>query len=261
MNPAATQQAREEMVIQMAHLYRLDRFADAVRFHLYRHTYFAPSENEVGAAFERLIARRSADPHALHSQLEELSALQSLLTDPVDRAVFSRMVFPHAHKAQKLELMALGTDTRARVIVRSEIADDSGSRYVVREPLTAVELGNLYRLILETDYPMHIGDRDRQLVIADGEERIVGGLCYRWQEGGVASVDGIVVAPALTNQGLGGGLLEDFCVRMGAEGAGLVRTNFFLGGLFSKHGFQVNQRWGGLVRLLAEDADTGRIAE
>jgi hypothetical protein len=42
---------------------------------------------------------------------------------------------------------------------------------------------------------------------------------------------------------------------MAAEGARLVRTNFFLGGLFTKHGFQVNQRWGGLVRLLGEDAD------
>jgi len=255
MNPDATQQAREEMAIQMAHLYRLDRFPDGVRFHLYRHTYFAPAGEEVGAAFERLIARQSSDPRALNSQLEELSSLQSLLTDPVDRAVFSRMVFPHARGAQKLELMELEGDEPARVIVRSEIADDSGSRYVVREPLTAMELGILYRLILETDYPMHIGDLDRQLVIADEEERIVGGLCYRWQEGGVASVDGIVVASALTNQGLGGRLLEDFCVRMAAEGARLVRTNFFLGGLFTKHGFQVNQRWGGLVRLLGAEAD------
>lgn len=255
MNPAATQLAREEMVVQMIHLYRLDRFPDAVRFHLYRRTYFADSGEEVSGAFERLIARRTADPHALNSQLEELSALQSLLTDAGDRAVFSRMIFPHAHRAQKLELLSIGPDERARVIVRSEIADQSGSRYLVREPLTAVELGNLYRLILETDYPMHIRDRDRQFVIVDREERIVGGLCYRWQEGGVAFVDGIVVAPPLTNQGLGGRLLEDFCVRMAAEGARLVRTNYFLGGLFAKHGFQVNQRWGGLVRFLAEGLD------
>jgi GNAT superfamily N-acetyltransferase len=160
------------------------------------------------------------------------------------------MVFPHAHPAQKLEILSVGRDEGPRLIVRSEIADDSGSRYVVREPLTTQELGTLYRLILETDYTMHMSDRDRHLVIADEEERIVGGLCYRWQEGNVAFVDGIVVAPALTNQGLGGRLLEDFCVRAEAGGARLVRTNFFLGGLFSKHGFQVNQRWGGLVRFL-----------
>jgi hypothetical protein len=36
-----------------------------------------------------------------------------------------------------------------------------------------------------------------------------------------------------------------------------VKTNFFLGQLFSKHGFEVNQRWGGLVRFLAEpEAET-----
>jgi len=37
---------------------------------------------------------------------------------------------------------------------------------------------------------------------------------------------------------------------MAAQGARCVKTNFFLGRLFSKHGFQVNQRWGGLVRFL-----------
>jgi hypothetical protein len=37
---------------------------------------------------------------------------------------------------------------------------------------------------------------------------------------------------------------------MAAEGARLLRTNFFLGGLFTKHGFEVNARWGGLVREL-----------
>jgi hypothetical protein len=39
-------------------------------------------------------------------------------------------------------------------------------------------------------------------------------------------------------------------VRMGAQGARLVRTNFFLGALFRKHGFDVSQRWGGLVRYV-----------
>jgi hypothetical protein len=32
-----------------------------------------------------------------------------------------------------------------------------------------------------------------------------------------------------------------------------VKTSFFLAGLFTKHGFQVNQRWGGLVRFMAPD--------
>jgi long-subunit acyl-CoA synthetase (AMP-forming) len=253
MNPAASPEAREEAVVQMIHLYRMDRFEEAFRYHVYEKTYFARSGEAVAEAFRRLIERRLKEGAELAGHLEELSHLQGLLTDPVDRAVFSRMVFPQAARTQKLELLALGGTDAARVIVRSEILDDAGSRYIVREPISAVEIGLLYRLILDTDYPMHIAELDHQLVITDSLERVVGGLCYRRQEGESVYVDGIVIANALMNQGLGGRLLEDFCVRMAAQGARLVKTNFFLRGLFSKHGFQVNQRWGGLIRFLGEE--------
>ena len=80
----------------------------------------------------------------------------------------------------------------------------------------------------------------------------MGGLCYRWEQGKVVYMDGIVVCNPLMNRGLGGALIEDFCVRMAAEGARCATTNFFLGQLFSKHGFRVNHRWGGLVRFLGD---------
>ncbi len=234
----------------MIHLYRFERFPEAYRYYVYQHTYFARAGGEVQKAFDRLVVRRLEDTRALPGHLEELSTLQGLLADPGDREVFSRMVFPLARRAQKLELFALGETAGHRVIVRSEIRDEGGSEYVVREPITPAEIGHLYRLLLESDYPKHVAEHDLHLVIADAEERIVGGLCYRWQEAGSVYVDGIVVADALTNHGLGGKLLEDFCVRMAAQGAHVAKTNFFLGRLFAKHGFQVNQRWGGLVRFL-----------
>ncbi|MCM2315766.1 MAG: GNAT family N-acetyltransferase [Thermoanaerobaculia bacterium] len=249
-NMTASFEAREEAVIQMVHLYRFERFPEAYRYYVYQHTYFKGAGARVHEAFDRLIARRLGDTHALPGHLEELSTLQGLLTDPGDRDVFSRMVFPMARRAQKLELYALGETAGHRVIVRSEIRDESGSPYVVREPISPAEIGHLYRLLLETDYPKHVAEHDLHLVITDEEERIVGGLCYRWQEAGSVYVDGIVVADSLTNHGLGGRLLEDFCVRMAAQGAHVAKTNFFLGRLFAKHGFQVNQRWGGLVRFL-----------
>ncbi len=253
MNPAASPEAQEETVVQLLQVYRFDRYDDAFRYYLYQHTYFREAGDEVAAAFDRLVRFRGTDRQNVTRQLEDLSALQGLLADPVDRGVFSRMVFPHAQPAQKLELLALdGSDARAaRVIVRSEIHDDAGIAYTVREPLTPIEVGNLYRLILETGYPIRIAENDQHLVIVDADDQVVGGLTYRWQEGRVAYVDGIVVARALTNRRLGGQLLEDFCVRTAAQGARLAKTNFFLGRLFSRHGFQVSQRWGGLVRPLA----------
>jgi long-chain acyl-CoA synthetase len=258
LDPDATAEAREESVQHMVELYRLERFPDAFRYHLYRHTYFADADldphadadADLDAAFARLIRRGLQDREGLTGHLEELSNLQSLLRDPVDRAVFSRMVFPHARRAQKLELLAVGETDQKRVIVRSRIEDDAGTPYVVREPLNPGEVGHLYRLILQAGYRMHVSEDARQLVIADPEERIVGGLSYRWEDGRAAAIDAVVVARSLTNRGLGGRLLEDFCVRVAAQGAQVAKTNFFLAGLFTKHGFHVSQRWGGLVRTL-----------
>ena len=75
------------------------------------------------------------------------------MSDPDDREVFSRMVFPHATRCQQLELLQVGSTEDKRIIVRSVIRDAAGNSYEVRKPITPVELGQLYRLILETDYP------------------------------------------------------------------------------------------------------------
>jgi long-chain acyl-CoA synthetase len=262
LDPDASAEAREESVLHMTQLYRLDRFPDAFRYYLYRHTFFADAHADLDAAFTRLVRRGLQDREALTGHLEELSNLQALLRDPVDRAVFSRMVFPHARRAQKLELLAVGETDRKRVIVRSRIHDDDGTPYVVREPVNPGEVGHLYRLILQAGYRMHVAEDARQLVIADSEERIVGGLSYRWEDGRAAAIDAVVVARSLTNRGLGGRLLEDFCVRVAAQGAQVAKTNFFLAGLFTKHGFHVSQRWGGLVRILEPDHEgVGRTNE
>lgn len=253
VNPSASAEAREDAVIQMLHLYRLDRFDERLRYVVYAHTYFAQAGEEVARAFDRLLSRADPGAHGRRVHLQALSTLQSLIVDAGDRDVFSRMVFPHARRAQKLELVQVGATGDRRVVVRSQIRDAAGNPYQVREPITPAELGHLYRLILDTDYPKHIAEHDRHLVVTDAEERIVGGLCYRWQDPTLVYVDGIVIADPLLNQRLGGGLLEDFCVRVAAQGARCVKTNFFLGQLFSKHGFQVNQRWGGLVRFLAAE--------
>lgn len=257
-NPTANHEAREEAVLQMVHLYRLDRFDDAFRFHLYRHTYFAGAGEEVGEVFDRLVARRLGRRTSRHGGLEELSELQSFLLDARDRDVFSRMVFPQASKTQQIEILELGRADDRRVLVRSSIADDAGTPFEVREPVTPVEVGHLYQLSIDADYPKRISAEDRHLAIVDRQDRIVGGLFYRWQESSAVYVDAIVVSAGLRHRGLGGRLLEDFCVRVAAQGARCVKTNFFLGRLFSKHGFRVDQRRGGLVRFLG--ADSGQAA-
>ncbi|HXK62473.1 MAG TPA: GNAT family N-acetyltransferase, partial [Acidobacteriota bacterium] len=66
----------------------------------------------------------------------------------------------------------------------------------------------------------------------------------------VVHLDGVVVARPLQGRGIGTALLDDFCARMANENASVVKTHFFLRQFCLPRGFQVDRRWGGLVRFL-----------
>jgi long-subunit acyl-CoA synthetase (AMP-forming)/predicted GNAT family acetyltransferase len=252
INRNATTEAREEEVEQLFWLYRLDRFPPILRYHLYHRTYFARANPAVDAAFDRLqlCLYRRPGVSALH--LEELSDLQAELGDPVSRDVFSRMVFPRARGEQRLEVVAVGESERKQVIVRSEIADRRGIRYEVREPVEPAEIGQLYRLLLDADCPKQVTEQDRHLVVTDDTGQVVGGLTFVPQDKEVVYLSGLVVAASLKGHGLASAFLEDFCVRMQGRGIRLVKTDFLMRHFYSAHGFHVDERWGGLVRHIAD---------
>jgi long-chain acyl-CoA synthetase len=251
--PQPTAEAREQIIDELQKLYRIDRFPDIARYHLYRHTYFGHASVETQQVFQQLLQQMFARPAVLPTQMQELSDLQAMLHDALDRGVFSRMVFPKARPIQNIEVLSIGESDHRHVIVRSEIADKRGVSYSVRAPLEPAEIGQLYRLLFRADFPKVISEQDRYLVCLDREGEIVGGVCYRRQDEDVVHLDGVVVSQPLKGRGIGTALLEDFCLRMTVENIRVVKTHFFLRQFCLPRGFQVDRRWGGLVRFLTPE--------
>ena len=79
---------------------------------------------------------------------------------------------------------------------------------------------------------------------------MVGGIRYRIEVEDVVNLDGIVVTTGSQSWGLSSALLEDFCSRMAGQGMKVVRTHFHIRHFYLRHGFEVHERWGGLVRFL-----------
>ncbi len=250
VNPGATPEAREEEVEQLYWLYRIDRYAELFRYQLYRRTFFRRADAAVNAAFDRLLMRLFRKPGTPAVNLEEMSDLQAALGDPVSREVFSRMVFPRSRVDQRLEVVAVGESERKQVIVRSEITDRRAVSYSVREPVVPAEIGQLYRLLRDADSPRQASELDRHLLVTDEGDQVVGGLTYVPQDKDVVYISGLVIAPPLRGRGIATAMLEDFCVRMTARGVRLVKTDFFIQRFYTANGFQVDARWGGLVRHL-----------
>ncbi len=258
-NPRATPQAKERQIKELHSLYRLDAYGDMGRYTLYRRTYFSRAAVSVTSAFDRLLEKMFRNPGQRPTHMVELSELQSALETDADRLVFSRLVFPSGRSIKPVDVRAVGDQDRGYVVVASHVRDRRGDSYAVREPIDPAEIGRLFRLYLDSGMPLSLGDQARYLMAIDGEDRIAGGICYKLLEPAVAHMDGLVISPDLRGHGLGGELLEDFSNRLHSQGVLALNTHFISRPFLRAHGFQVDERWGGLVRFLeSESVGSGR---
>jgi len=255
INPAATSEASEQIIHELTRLYRLDRLPEIARYYLYRHTYFADAAENIHEAFDELLQKIFHKPSIPALQMIELSDLQTTLDDPDDRRVFSHMIFPRAPEQQHLDVFAVGESEHKHVIIRTFITDKQGAQYTLREPIEPAEIGQLYRLFFKEGYSKTVTDRDRFLLVVDNHDQVIGGLCYRRDGDEIVHLDGSVIAAPLMGRGIGGALLEDFCARMATQGIRVVKTHFFLRRFYTARGFEVDTRWGALVRFLDKKED------
>ncbi len=249
-NPGATPVASIDQIEALSRLYHLDDLGEPTRFELFSRTYFARRGRDVEHAFARLQSRLFLDPTSRAAQTVELSDLQSLFTTGEDRLAFSRMAFPHAAPEHQPQLATVGDPDHRHVVLRTILTDDHGISYTCLEPRSAAEVGKVYRLFLESGFPLTISARDRHLMVLDAREQIVGGVVHRPDTGAEPHLEGVVVARTLRGRGLARALIDDFCHRMAAEGHTLVRTHYSLREFFQRQGFDVDRKWGGFVRRL-----------
>ncbi len=254
-NPDVTVDATIESLRQLYRLYRLDRYAEIARYYLYRHTYFVDADQPVLKKFDGLLHTMFLRSDTPAMRLVELSELQAEIQNQDDRDVFSALVFPRSHRQYMMEVTALDAQEQKQVIVRTTITDRYEEFYTIREPLSAEEVGRLYRHFFKQHFPKTVSEMDGHIVITDSLDRIIGGICYKKIDDDVVHLDGLVVAPHLKRRGIGGALLEDFCIRLGSQGVKVIKTHFFMRKFCAKHGFQVDRRWGGLVRFLDVRSD------
>jgi len=261
LNPMATQTAREQTVLEVYHLYRLDRHPETTRYVLYRNTYFSKANQATLEAFDDLIAAMSMQRKKPAIQFLELSNLQSTLTDSDDRNVFSRMVFPQYQHRRELEVLKFGESESKHVIVHTTVTDKYNHQYTIRPPVAPAEIGQLYRLFFNQNFPKEISEQDRHYVVMNAQERVVAGISYQFHENNVAEIQGIVVSTPLKERGLGTAILEDFCNRMTSHDIHVIKAHFFLRPFYEKFGFQVDKSWGALVKFLVPEKNIENAVE
>lgn len=250
MNPATTSTACEQTVCELMELYKLHQYPDVVRFWFYRHTYFSDAKQAVRIAFDKLVGRLRAEPTLLPVQLIELSDLQAVLKDQDDKNVFSRMVFPRLQGEQEIDLVKVGEERKEHVVVGFTITDKTGMKYTQREPIEPREIGQLYQLFFRENYPKEISPSDHHFVVYSEPGQIAGGLTWRQLEDHNVLLDGIVVRSSLQGKGLASAMIDTFFTTMAARGVKVVKAHFLFGNYYMKHFFEVDKKWGALIKVL-----------
>jgi long-chain acyl-CoA synthetase len=251
MNPAITAAAREQTITELLELYKLQELPEVVRYYFYRHTYFAEAGIRVMKAFDKLLAKMQLETSALPIQLLELSELQSVLGTSDDKEIFSRMVFPRLQSRQKIDFMKVGESLRTHLVVRFTLTDKQGKQYLQRSPIEPREVGLLYQLFFRENYPKEISEDDTQIVVADEREIIVGGMTYRHLDQESVLLDGIVVTSSLQGKGIGSAMMENFFTHMAGIGVKTIKAHFLFGNYYMKHYFEVDKKWGALIKTLS----------
>ena len=250
VNPDATKEAREQTLNEIFDLFKIFRHNEMDRFYFYRHTYFNHTSQAVRDAFSKLLQKMEEKPKTETIQLIELSDLQATLDDATDRRLFSKMVFPKMKHYQQMDFVKVMGKNKEQIIVQTIIKDKSGLTYTMREPRDATEVGKLYQLFYEENYPKTVSQQDKYFVVTDKYERVIGGISYRTLENSIVRLDGTAVTSPLQGKGIGSAMINDFFTRMAAKDVTIIKAHYLLGNYFLKHNFRVDKKWGALVKHL-----------
>jgi GNAT superfamily N-acetyltransferase len=179
-----------------------------------------------------------------------LSDLQAALASAEDRDALGRLAFPHSAAGHSPALQAVGDRARGHVVLQTEVQDDHELTYITREPRDAAEMGRLYRLFLQSGFPLEISESDNHLVTVDADGQMAGGVVWRLDAAGEPHLDGVAVVPSRRGHGLARAILEDFASRLRDDGHTHLRTHYSLKDFFEHLGFATDKQRGGLVRHL-----------
>jgi long-chain acyl-CoA synthetase len=257
-HPGSTAESLAQSADDIYNLFNIGSMDDIFRYYYYLYTYFRNAGKQFRSGLENFITgiiTGKEEPGPRLSEHPRLAELHSLLENSYEKITFNRMIYPNLKISEKAELTATGSGTRRHSSLVSYIRDNSGEVFTIREPLSASEVGMLYRIFFIEKFPRQITEKDNYLVLADSREIITGGLCYRVLNEEVVHLDGIVLNRSIRGRGLGSGLLGDFIPRMRSAGFKLIKTPNVFREFYLSKGFRISDTWGTAVMPLDDIFD------
>ena len=167
-----------------------------------------------------------------------------------EKYFLTRLVFEHVDAADYAELITRDVGKRGRLDLVVLIKDKNGQPFNIRPPFHPKEVARFHILLLEARLEVQFESNHEFLLIITKKDQMVGGVFWKKTGSGIAHLEKIVIAPPYQKNHLSIRLIEELFNRLRLKKFKFLTVGFFQSGLFYRLGFEIDQKFGGLVKKL-----------
>ena len=125
-----------------------------------------------------------------------------------------------------------------------------GQIYKIRPPLLPKEIARFHTLLSDALLTSTFTSQHEFLLIFNASNRLAGGLYWKNMDPHRVHLEWVAIGDHYRGIALSKRLLYDYYERMRQRGIKVITVGFYLENFFFKQGFEINKRYGGLVKLL-----------
>ena len=254
LNPHASKQARGSIIQELYKDYGLRDLLDEypeTRIRFFLMTCFKDTEPQFFdelLTIQKKIRAKSITSEELGPQVHHIHNNISITED--EEYFLARLLFDHLKASEGGELVLSEKGSKNRVDFISIIEDNQGDTFRIRSPLKPKEIASFHTLLGEANLFGTFLTQHEFLLLFDSNKQMAGGVYWRKLENSIAYIEKIVIRYPFRKRHLSLRLLEELFNRLKNHRYKHVSVGFFQAGLFYKLGFQINKKFGGLVKKL-----------
>ena len=254
LNLKATHKAKGVIIQDLYKDYRLQsltQFYPETRIRFFLMTAFKDSNPELLKRLNILMNQMrfgTVSEESLESNLHQIHE-EIELTDS-EKYFLTRLVFEHVDAADYAELITREIGEKSRLDLVVLIENKLGKVFKLRPPFHPKEVARFHSLLIEAKLEVQFESDHEFLLLFNKREDLAGGIFWKKTGPGIAHLEKIVISSKNRSTRLSIKLIENLFQHLILKKYKYLTVGFFQSGLFYKLGFEINQKFGGLVKKL-----------
>ena len=252
LNKNATLKARASILQELYGDYNLDSLLDEypeTRVRFFMMNCFKSSSKELIISFQNIIKglrKKDLNPWNLQNKISEIQSQINLNEN--EKFFLARMLFPHVDSADYVELVTTkyGKEEKLNLVFQTECND--GKLYSIRPPFVPKEIAQFHTILIDSSLSSTFTSEHEFLLAFNNRNRIAGGLYWKKIDEKKIHLEWVAVKQKYQKISLSKRLMSDFFKRKKHQGIENITVGFYAEDFFSKHGFKLDKRFGGMVK-------------